>query len=963
MNQEVTTSAKGKVFVSYSRKDKEFVRKLHAGLVASGLEVWVDWEGIPLTSDWMAEITAAIEGADAFVFVISPDSLNSRVCGDELALGIKNHKKLVPVLYRVPEKGDPMNEKVGATNWVYLRDTDDFNATLPMLVEAILTDLDWVHQHTRLIERSVEWEKNNRNPSFLLHGVDLSSAETWQTQASGHAGREITALQAEYIQASRQDARRRQRMLLAGVSVALVVTVVLAIYALIQRGIAIEQEQIALAQKGVAQAQLQQGNNNLQVSTLLGIEAMQRHPSYEAEQILRQNLGLLPEPMFQVDHDVESASDEVAGVVYSPDGKWMATASYDFTARVWDAAGGQESLRLQHDAEVTEIVFSPDGRFLATASADGAARIWDANTGEELQRLEHDDQVLDVAFSPDGQQLASASADFTARIWQSETGALLATLEHEDWVNRLAYSPDGAFLATASDHVSLWDAHSGELLNILTHDDDVLFVAFSPDGNRLVSGGWDSTARVWDLTTGQEAARLTHNDWVEDASFSPDGEWVATASDDNAVRLWNPITGVVFYLPHNDFARFVSFSPDGRWLVSGSKDQTARLWETATGHLAGVMALTSPVTRLAFDNSGIRLATGCENGVVATWDIAATLGERLALPHPDLVRALAISPDGKWLATASDDLTVRLFDPASGEEQGSFAHDDFIFGLAFAPQSDLLATASADGLVRVFQVATGEEVNTFTHTTEDWARTVAFSPDGAFLASGSDDAIIQVWDMQTGAAQTLTAPDAVWALQFSADGKTLFSGGAGGALTRWDLDTGQMTLEIPLPEDILALALSPDGVWLAATVADRSTRLWKADQILAAESADALQPVLLQQDDVINTATFSPNSQYLATAGTDRSLRLWEPGNGQELARRIEGRKINALVYSPDGEWLFVASGNQVQRYTVSQIELLRPADLILEACSRLTRNLTLDEWRLLISAQDPYRSLCPALP
>ena len=111
----------GSVFISYSRKDKEFVGKLYAGLVANDVKAWVDWEGIPLSADWMDEITRAVNGADAFLVVLSPDWLDSKVCAQELELGLKSNKKLIPILYRNPLVGTAMHEKLAATNWVYMR--------------------------------------------------------------------------------------------------------------------------------------------------------------------------------------------------------------------------------------------------------------------------------------------------------------------------------------------------------------------------------------------------------------------------------------------------------------------------------------------------------------------------------------------------------------------------------------------------------------------------------------------------------------------------------------------------------------------------------------------------------------------------------------------------------------------------------------------------------------------------
>ena len=153
-----------KVFISYSRKDKEFVRKLNDALDASSVDAWVDWEGIELAADWMETITSAIQKSDAFLFVISPDSLASNVCASELELALQNSKKLIPILFREPTKNSQMHEKLAATNWVYLREQDNFEETIPRLIDAVNTDLEWIRQHTRLLERATEWEQKSKLP-------------------------------------------------------------------------------------------------------------------------------------------------------------------------------------------------------------------------------------------------------------------------------------------------------------------------------------------------------------------------------------------------------------------------------------------------------------------------------------------------------------------------------------------------------------------------------------------------------------------------------------------------------------------------------------------------------------------------------------------------------------------------------------------------------------------------------
>ena len=237
------SSRKTNIFISYSRKDKLFVRKLNDALDALGVDAWVDWEGIELASDWMARITAAIEGGDAFVFVISPDSLKSKVCLQELELGIASNKKIIPVLYREPEKRQKMHPKLASTNWVYLRTKkDDFKATIPKLVEAIQTDLGWVQQHTRLLQRASEWDLKKQNKSYLLQGSDLEDGERWMTASTTGPNRSVNPIQAEYISTSRKVAIQRQRNLTIGVGAMLILSIFFGIFALRQRNLVLVSE-------------------------------------------------------------------------------------------------------------------------------------------------------------------------------------------------------------------------------------------------------------------------------------------------------------------------------------------------------------------------------------------------------------------------------------------------------------------------------------------------------------------------------------------------------------------------------------------------------------------------------------------------------------------------------------------------------------------------------------------------
>src|SRR5438067_359510 len=134
-------------FISYSRKDKEFVHKLHDALAAQKRDLWVDWDDIPLASDWMQEIRTGIDQSNSFIFVISPDSVASKVCGEEVNYAVQNKKKFVPILYR-EGKFEEINPAVSSHNWIYCRDNDNFDTALQSLAQTLDTDLDYVRAHT-----------------------------------------------------------------------------------------------------------------------------------------------------------------------------------------------------------------------------------------------------------------------------------------------------------------------------------------------------------------------------------------------------------------------------------------------------------------------------------------------------------------------------------------------------------------------------------------------------------------------------------------------------------------------------------------------------------------------------------------------------------------------------------------------------------------------------------------------
>lgn len=198
------------VFVSYSRKNIDFAKQLIGRLQERELDFWVDWEGIPPTVDWMKEIQRGIEEADTFLFIISPDSLASKVCKDELDLAVKNGKRLIPVVAH-DVKWDDVPANLSHLNYIFFRESDDLDAALKKLLVAVNTDYAWVKAHRRLQIKALEWERGNRESGFLLRGRDLDDAEQ-QISINANKDPNPTDLQREYVLKSRQGSTRQRRI-------------------------------------------------------------------------------------------------------------------------------------------------------------------------------------------------------------------------------------------------------------------------------------------------------------------------------------------------------------------------------------------------------------------------------------------------------------------------------------------------------------------------------------------------------------------------------------------------------------------------------------------------------------------------------------------------------------------------------------------------------------------------------
>ena len=360
-------------FISYRRhrEDTAFVDQLQEGLTERGKYVWVDRRKIEPAADWSDRILRGIEAAKAFIFVITPESVLSQECLNELDTAARLHKLIIPVVLRdVDRAGLP--DSLSRPNWIFFRQGDAAAQALDEVVLALDTDLEWRDAHTRLGVRANEWADSHRDRSFLLRGSDLRLAEEWLSKAPLHAKTTPTAVQAEYVAASREASTRTQRTIRAALSAGLVVAITLAVTALVQRNNAQTAARLAQSRADAAQA-VADLSVNPSLSLRYALEATRINPSGQAEQSLR--LALAQDRLRMV---IRAGTGSATLAAWNLRRTQLAvTAPHDSVA-LWNSATGRvtQMLPTGHASQVTQLLFDSGGTRLAAVSAAGYVSIW-----------------------------------------------------------------------------------------------------------------------------------------------------------------------------------------------------------------------------------------------------------------------------------------------------------------------------------------------------------------------------------------------------------------------------------------------------------------------------------------------------------------------------------------------------------------------------------------------------------
>jgi WD40 repeat protein/energy-coupling factor transporter ATP-binding protein EcfA2 len=571
------------------------------------------------------------------------------------------------------------------------------------------------------------------------------------------------------------------------------------------------------------------------------------------------------------------------------------------TRQAFYRAGYTPATRLvfaQHQGAVVGVAISPDGTLVATGSGrispldkqtDNSLRIWKTDTGEQLFRLGeaeggHTDTVLGVAFSPDGRTLATSSLDEQIILWDVETGTVIRRWQgQKDWVTRVAFTPDGQYLISVSGN---------------------FFITALPIPGLSTK---DASVAMWDVATG-ELVRIFgepgegHQGPIMSLAISPDGRYAVTGDTNGLMIVWDIASGeeVRRMESPGDWVSSLAYTPDGRAFV-------AALGKPSIG------------------------GSGASSTVAALWDVET--GERLRqfVGHTNVVIAVAVSPDGRTVLTASADNSLILWDINTGEALQRFGgHTDWVFGVVYTPDGRRAISASTDGTARVWDLWPGNLIQQFDTADQSAIKAVDISADGTLAVSGHEDGEVMVWDTGTGhVIRALGTGDpahtaAVYGLALSPDATLAVSGDLNGTVTLWDVTTGAEKVHFQGHQNsVLSAAFSPDGqtfatssgeVQQARTGTDNTIRLW--DVATGAEIREFVGHV-----SAVWSVAFSPDGTRLASSSGQLlakdvgSVRVWNVATGAELMR-FEGHQgvIGSVTFSPDGAFVLSGSDDMTAR-------------------------------------------------
>jgi WD40 repeat protein len=928
------------VFISYSRADSEFVQQIASSLHELGRTPWVDTAGISDAEVFPQAIRTAIEESDAFLFVITPASVASRYCDQEADYARTLAKRIVPVL-REPVPDAEIPEEIRNRNWIPFTDSDDYDASLARVVHALDTDLELRREHTRILVKALEWDHENKERSLLLRGAELKAAEGWLARIGPGADQASTAVQRDYVLASRRAATRRGRIIV-GVSVGVaVIALGLGVVALVSRNQAVSSDKSSQALALAAESQ-----NDLsadpEVSVILAQEAVRLKPIPRALAALRQAMDTSALRVALPTVAPEQCGFESGpSAAYSPSGSRVAETLCTGELVVMDSANGRVLLRRHVATQASAVAYEPNGHLLAVGTNRGIDLV-DPRTGLVRWQLIGHGMPNALAFNHAG-TLLGATTNLGTTVWDLSSRTPLFSLSDPDNDRTLAFTPTGGLLIVGTGHAytEVLAADSGQVIRLLrppaSQDPTDLVDPIALAGDTLVVGtnddppyppDVDGAVDVWDtrnwnmLRTWATVTGFSFSD----LALSPDGQRVAYGLDDGTGGIWGYET-VEGYGAAEEYSELegqtaevntIAFSPNGDRVVDADDDGTARIYFSKNPWLASI---TTPIE-------------WCEDGYFYA-------SNQFAWQHDNLVGIVASGADifvRRWSLPSGRELPGSVLLSSNGVETCSALSSN---GRLAAVWND----AEPDSPVRVMDVASRRLLLTLPAMPVDG---LAFSQDGRLLVvndgrgglytttlTNGRTTVSHGWPTHCAATQGEAAPSAV----AISDDDRLEAVASFCGLLRIGHTGAPGPFETFDEHERIGgrIAFNPAGTQLALDQWDSS-----ATVISVATDRRALE--LLGHTRDVDDVVYSPVGDLMATTSFDNTLRSWNASTGQLLQTDPDNSFTHIPLFSPDGRYVIEVNLNYALHVWPACPDCLDPSALLEASRSSVVSQLTTAE-------------------
>jgi WD40 repeat protein len=680
-------------------------------------------------------------------------------------------------------------------------------------------------------------------------------------------------------------------------------------------------------------------------------------------------------------------NDIVRNAIYSPDGRFIFTASEDATVKMWDANTKQEIRTFAgHRRGIHALAISSDGSLIATEAADSTGRIWKVSDRSFFELTDLSGPVAALAFSPNGRLVATEAtsekekAGATPRLWDTSTRKIFHTLiGHTDAVSAVAFSPDGKYLVTASwDRTArVWEVGTGQQLKVLEgHTAPLTSVAFSPDGKVIVTGSYDGTARTWDAASGNLLMTLKgHTGAVQTVAFNAQGNMILTsgkkvrstadvslkkiplpkelpaddtAPEDNTVRLYGINGDPLGVFSQEDEINSAAFGADGRIVITASKDGTARAWDVETGKSIGQFRPPQELEEQDEDkskNSAVLspdnhyLLTSASDNTAEVWRIDSVW------PLPQFVLVSAIQDvrfAGNDLIVSSTtsgtrywNLGTRYWIPGGVE----FTSKDFtqpVQSATISVDEKSVVTLNKGGTAQVRDLASKKVVDLQKPTNP--LRRVMYSPRQTYIAGTSGDSAY-IWEAATGRLIRTFSQDGaatvakrgvrtllISDMAFSIDERYFAIARKDGKVETYDMTTGALIKIFQAHDDVInsiRFDSETETPFIVTSSSDRTARVCRFDGLKCF-------PSLRGHIAAVSFADFSRDGKFIVTVGRDGRVRVWQMNiSSASLVTEMRANLQQFTIAKFNADGTKIVAGTQSRSVFTFECEVCRPIEQV----------------------------------